>query len=108
LEYRRRPCLQQRRHGRQRFRRRHSRDCHRYRRLRPTIYAELLSNYGHTSLGPKKYTTSAFIASALGRLSRHGEIELLGGRPATGFWSYNQSVGYWALPPRPPEGQVLT
>ncbi len=79
----------------------------RYRRLNPTAYDELLERYSHTALGPKRYTTSAFIASALGRLFQTREVVLLSGREATGFWSYNSQVGYWALPPAPPEDKVL-
>jgi hypothetical protein len=29
-------------------------------------------------------------------------------RNATGYWAYNSSISYWALPPAPPVDHVLT
>jgi hypothetical protein len=28
--------------------------------------------------------------------------------PATGYWSYNVGISYWALPPGPGRDEVLT
>jgi hypothetical protein len=74
---------------------------YRYSQLRPRVYAQLLAEYGHTRLGPTSYTTSSFIAGALGRLAKAGILAAQFG-PATGYWSYNEIISYWALPP-PPE-----
>lgn len=80
---------------------------HRLGQLQPKTYAELLERYGHTRQGPKKYTASAFVASSLGWMREHGMVEWQEG-PATGYWSYNSVVSYWALPPAPPSSQRLT
>ncbi len=45
---------------------------YRYSQQRPRVYAELLGEYGHTRIGRKSYTTSSFIAGALGRLAKAG------------------------------------
>lgn len=75
---------------------------HRYKEAFPDVYFnELLPRYGHVAThGSKRYTASAFIASALGRLRVEGALVQSRG-PATGFWHYNGSVSYWALPPGP-------
>lgn len=74
---------------------------HRYRLLRPDVYlGELLPRYGHVAQGPKRYTVSALIAKALGQLSREGILAWQYAR-ATGFWYYNGSISYWAVPPAP-------
>jgi hypothetical protein len=81
---------------------------YRYCTLRPNVYAQLIQDYSHTRLGPKEYTASAFIASALGRLADRGEV-LYQEDKATGYWSYNGILSYWALPPGPEEsGARLT
>lgn len=75
---------------------------HRYKLAQPhTYFDELIPRYGHVAQGPKRYTTSAFIAQALGQLAREGTLAWSDGRP-TGFWSYNHRISYWALPPAPP------
>ena len=50
---------------------------------------------------------SAFGPELVERLDRAGVLtyEM---RRATGAWSYNDKVSYWALMPRPPVGAVLT
>jgi hypothetical protein len=80
---------------------------HRYKLLNPARYRFLVDRYSHTCLGPSRYTASAFIASALGRLWRRGDLEADGG-PATGYWSYNHGISYWALPGARPGGPQLT
>jgi len=73
---------------------------YRYSVLNPSVYSQLLADYGHTRIERKPYTASAFIAAALGRLAEAGIVALQFG-PATGYWSYNGTVSYWALPPAP-------
>lgn len=79
----------------------------RYSQRNPRIYQQLLDDYGHTRIAPKQYTASAFIASALGRLQDAG---ILGHHvaEATGYWSYNGVISYWALPPLPPTSNLRT
>ena len=73
---------------------------HDYAAANPEDFARLVDRYGHTAVAAKKYTTSAFLALALGELSRRGTLLCRFG-PATGRWSYNSQVSYWALPPEP-------
>jgi hypothetical protein len=73
---------------------------HRFSQLRPEVYEQLIRDYSHTRLGPKHFTASVFIALALGRLAKHGDLLYRVG-PATGYWSYNETISYWALPPGP-------
>ena len=80
---------------------------YRYSKLRPSTYKRLIDDYGHTRQGPKKYTASAFIASALSRLADLSELTFFVG-PATGYWSYNSTISYWALAPGPEESARLT
>ena len=70
---------------------------HRYLLLNPTRYRFLLDRYGHTAIAPANYTTSSFIAAALGRLGKHGDLVDSWG-DATGRWAYNGTVSYWGLP----------
>lgn len=76
---------------------------YRYERLRPKVFAQLLERYGHVRIAPKHYTTSVFIAMALGWLRDRGEVLCEWG-PATGSWDYNGIISYWALPPGPGDG----
>jgi hypothetical protein len=72
---------------------------HRFRMLRPDTFATLVKTYGHRAIqAGRPYTTSSFLASALRILANRGELELRWG-PATGFWSYDGTVSYWALTP---------
>jgi hypothetical protein len=81
---------------------------HRYKLLRPDVYFdELLPRYGHVALKSKRYTTSVFIASALGQLMREGALAWQYA-PATGLWNYNHKISFWALPPAPPLEERLT
>lgn len=71
---------------------------YRYSELRPSVYQQLIRDYSHTRIERNKpYTASVFIASALGRLADRGELLYRFG-PATGHWSYNETISYWALP----------
>lgn len=59
-----------------------------------------MERYGHTAIAAARYTASAFIAATLGHLSRTGHVLYHSG-PATGRWSYNGQISWWALPPAP-------
>lgn len=73
---------------------------YRFSQLRPEVYEQLIGDYSHTRLQRgKPYTASVFIALALDRLAKHGDVLYRSG-PATGYWSYNEVISYWALPPR--------
>lgn len=80
---------------------------YRYADLRPALYAELLDRYGHTRNGRQHYTVSSFLGATLGWLRDHDEIVMRFG-PATGYWSYNGTIGYCALPPGPADGSMLS
>ncbi|MDQ3643831.1 MAG: hypothetical protein M3450_20765 [Actinomycetota bacterium] len=81
---------------------------HRYKLLRPDVYFdELVPRYGHVAQGPRRYSTSSFIAGALGRLYREGVLAWQWGS-ATGFFQYNGQISYWALKPAPDDGELLT
>ncbi len=74
---------------------------HRYGELRPQVYQRLIADYSHTRIERNKpYTASVFIALALGRLADLGDVLYRVG-PATGYWTYNEVISYWALPPGP-------
>lgn len=66
----------------------------------PKEWAFLVDRYGHTAIKAKSYTASAFLAATMGRLTRAGVLLFHSGE-ATGRWSYNGSISWWALPPRP-------
>ena len=80
---------------------------HRYSQLRPKLYTEMVGRWGHTRQGPRRYTVSAFLGGTLGRLWSRGVV-VGQERNATGYWAYNSSISYWALPPAPPVDHVLT
>jgi hypothetical protein len=80
---------------------------HRYKLAHPQTYNALLDRYGHRAKQPKPFTMSAFIAGALGQLAREGVLAYKWG-PATGYWSYNGKVSYWAVPPAPAESRTVT
>ena len=64
--------------------------------------------HSHTGFGePIRYSASAFIGSAVGKLGREG---LLLRRPckATGYWGYNGTLNAWALPPGPADDTVIS
>lgn len=64
----------------------------------------LREEYGHRILGPKKspnFTVSAYLGRALGDLRETGHLAHMTGK-ATGVWSYNGSISYWAKPPPGP------
>jgi hypothetical protein len=69
----------------------------------PEDFAALVAEYGHTAQKAKQYTVSAFLARTLGELARQGVVAYHAG-PATGRWSYNSEVSWWASPPGPEWG----
>ncbi len=72
----------------------------RYAERNPKDFAMLVERYGHTAIKAKQYTATAFLAKTLGDISRHGSVLFHSG-PATGRWSYNPGISWWALPPEP-------
>lgn len=71
-----------------------------YAAANPKDFASLVARYGHTAVKPTQYSASAFLAATLGRLSAHGDVLFHQG-PATGRWSYNGQISWWALSPEP-------
>lgn len=78
-----------------------------YAEMNPADFARLVARYGHTSLEATRYSASSFLAATLGRLSRSGEV-LFSYGPATGRWSYNGRISWWAVPPPPPKESRLS
>lgn len=70
---------------------------HRYALAHPAEYRQLVDRYGHTAREPSRYTASAFLAKALGQLSREGAL-VFRSVPATGRWSYNGQISGWCQP----------
>src|SRR5262249_35994471 len=71
----------------------------RFRDLRPDTFQGLLAKYGHRAIQVgRPHTTSTLLASALRLLANRGEVELRWGQ-ATGYWSYDEVISYWALAP---------
>lgn len=75
----------------------------------PDLFASHVAARGHhvISTGQAATASSVRFTAALLRLQRAGTVayEM---RPATGAWSYNAKVSYWALIPPPPAGATLT
>ncbi len=74
----------------------------------PDLFGHHVAENGHVLLGPGKFTASSTrFAAALMRLERAGVVvHMLG--TATGAWSYNSGVSYWALIPAPATTNTLT
>lgn len=72
-----------------------------YARSHPEDFAELVTRYKHTALGPQDYSTSTYLASTLGRLSRLGSVAYHDG-PGTGRWSYDSHISWWSADPATP------
>jgi hypothetical protein len=73
---------------------------YRYGIAHPENYSWMLDRWGHVTQGPRKYSTTAFIGSTLGQLTRMTNVAHKSG-PSTAFFSYNSWVGYWTLEPVP-------
>ncbi|MGY1837627.1 hypothetical protein ACI79P_21310 [Blastococcus sp. SYSU DS0510] len=71
-----------------------------YAMRRPADFASLVSRFGHTALTDKRNTPSAFLAGYLASLAKRGDVLYHDG-PATGRWSYNSKISWWAVAPRP-------
>lgn len=80
---------------------------YRYKTARPNQYRKLIDLYGHISRERKYYTASVPIARTLGQLAKEGVIAYRARLPATGLWSHNGTVGYWA-PHEPGDGAYAT
>ena len=79
-------------------------------RLRATahaVFAGHVHDAGHVALGAIRNTASNRIGMALGLLGARGKI-VCRRAPATGGWSYNREVGFWALPPAEVGRPMLT
>ena len=66
----------------------------------PRDFSDLVARYSHTAIKATQYSASAFLSAALGRLSHTGHVLFHPG-PATGRWSYNSQISWWALAPEP-------
>lgn len=75
---------------------------YRFRLEYPDLFAAHVRDRGHVMIAPGQATASSVrFAATLGRLARSGELVSVYG-PATGAWSYNSEVTYWARPPATP------
>jgi hypothetical protein len=80
---------------------------YRFRQRYPDLFRAHVHDRGHVLTGKQVATASGVrFGVALGRLARAGELISRYG-PATGAWSYNGQVTYWARPPEP-AGPPLT
>jgi hypothetical protein len=74
---------------------------YRFRLSYPELFAAHVRDRGYVMLAPGQATASSVrFAATLGRLARTSELVSVYG-PATGAWSYNSQVTYWARPPAP-------
>ena len=79
-----------------------------YKEDHPETYRHLVDLYGHIAKAPKRYTASVILARTLGQLSREGIVYYQPDLPATGFWAYNGTVGYWSPIPGPASNDHTT
>lgn len=81
----------------------------RFRSIAPQLFAQLVAEHGHTRLNPisSKKSASAYLAQSLGLLAADEQLVRVYGT-ATGTWSYNGQVTYWAAPPAPPTTSRLS
>lgn len=80
---------------------------YRYQHLRPKLYEDLVAEFGHRAHGPRNFSVSALMARALGQLRDEGLLSWQYAK-ATGFWSYNGSISYWAKVPAPSADDRIT
>jgi hypothetical protein len=74
----------------------------------PQLFASHVAARGHYLIAGGHATASSVrFAAALLRLGRAGILSYQM-RPATGAWSYNDKISYWALNPPPPADAILT
>ena len=82
---------------------------YRFRMSRPDLFVAHVRERGHPMLGARRAsasTSTALFARTLRRLETAGQLVMVKG-PGTGAWRHDQSIGYWARPPRP-TGPLLT
>lgn len=82
---------------------------YRFRMSRPDLFVAHVRERGHPMLGARRgsaSTSTARFARILRRLETTGQLVMVKG-PGTGAWRHDQSIGYWARPPRP-TGPLLT
>ena len=82
---------------------------YRFRMSRPDLFVAHVRERGHPMLGARRgsaSTSTARFARTLRRLETTGQLVMVKG-PGTGAWRHDQSIGYWARPPRP-TGPLLT
>lgn len=82
---------------------------YRFRTARPDLFVAQVRERGHVMLGARSgaaSTSTARFVKALRRLQESGQLIMIKG-PGTGAWRYDQSISYWARPPRP-AGPLLT
>lgn len=80
---------------------------YRYAREHPMTFKRLLDRWGHVSEGSTKYSTTAFIGSTLGQLSRATNVTHRPGQ-GTGLFKRNAKIGYWTLEPVPEQTHDMT
>jgi hypothetical protein len=80
---------------------------HRYAELRPEVFRQLVERYGRTRIAPASFTATSFIALALWRLVEVGLIVQHPGQ-ATGHWTYNGTMYYYALPQEQHDDRMLS
>ena len=73
-----------------------------YAERRPDDFAALVARYGHTSIKGKRYTVSALLGGALGRLTSRGDVYFRW-EPATQYWRYNSRIGWFCVSPVAPD-----
>ncbi len=71
---------------------------HRYGTANPDKYRWMVDRWGHTAMGPRKYSVTSFIGGTLGDLTRTTDLTYRTGR-GTGFFDYNPHIGLWTLEP---------
>lgn len=71
-----------------------------YAAAHPADWSLLVERFGHTAIASKGYTVSTYLAKALGSLASQGAVAYHDGK-ATGRWSYNPQISWWAAFPEP-------
>ena len=71
---------------------------HHFASANPQVYEDLVNRYSHMALGATRYSASAFLGQAAGKLSREGSLAIRT-VPATGYWSYNSAISAFCLAP---------
>jgi hypothetical protein len=80
---------------------------HRFRTAHPEDYVWMVDRWGHVAQGERRYSTSAYIGSTLGHMTRAVDLAYRDG-PATGMFSYNVGIGMWGLPGTASDAEIVT